>query len=144
MNTKKLLLTTLAGLSIFSLTSCKGDENYPRSFTVNFVTGEVGQEISSQTVKEGYLLKGVSSPEHERENIFRGWYTDPNYENYFDVDTYRVFEDLTLYAKWTLNVDLSAVKFEGITEEFSGSKYSIYFKGLKADVVGNTPFLKIS
>ena len=101
MNTKKLLLTTLAGLSIFSLTSCKGDENYPRSFTVNFVTGEGGQEISSQTVKEGYLLKGVSSPEHERENIFRGWYTDPNYENYFDVDTYRVFEDLTLYAKWT-------------------------------------------
>ena len=62
MNTKKLLLTTLAGLSIFSLTSCKGDENYPRSFTVNFVTGEGGQEISSQTVKEGYLLKGVSSP----------------------------------------------------------------------------------
>ena len=101
MKVKKILLTTLVAVGVFSLASCKGDVRYPRTFTVNFVTGEGGEVIESQVVKEGYLLQGVSSPDHEKEHIFRGWYTDANYENYFDVETYRVFEDLTLYAKWT-------------------------------------------
>ena len=101
MKVKRLLLTALVAVGAFSLVGCKGDTRFPRTFTVNFVTGEGGEVIASQTVKEGYLVTGVSSPDHEREHIFRGWYTDEAYENYFDVETYRVFEDLTLYAKWT-------------------------------------------
>ena len=99
-NKSKILIPLVALFGLVTLSGCKGDDRFPRTFTVNFVTGEGGEEIASQTVKEGYMLKGASSPDHTREHIFRGWYTDANYENYFDVDTYRVFEDLTLYSIW--------------------------------------------
>lgn len=97
---KKKSLFVLLSSSLLLLSSC-GDARYPRTFTVKFVTGEGGQVIADQQVKEGYLVEGVSDPEHEKEHIFRGWYTDSEYKNFFDVSTFRVFEDLTLYAKWT-------------------------------------------
>ena len=88
MKVKNILLTALVAVGVFSLASCKGDTRYPRTFTVNFVTGECGEVIESQVGKEGYLVTGVSSPDHEKEHIFRGWYTDANYENYFDVEKF--------------------------------------------------------
>ncbi|MGM9859057.1 MAG: InlB B-repeat-containing protein [Bacilli bacterium] len=101
MKAKKFILTAFLLINVSILTGCKGDPTYPRTFTVNFVTGEGGEVIESQVVKEGYKVTGVSSPDHVKEHIFRGWYTDEAFTNYFDVENYRVFEDLTLYAKWT-------------------------------------------
>ena len=97
---KKLISFVIATASLLVLSAC-GDSRFPRTFTVKFVTGEGGEVIPDQVVKEGYLIQGVSNPDNEREHIFRGWYTDEEYKDFFDVETYRVFEDLTLYAKWT-------------------------------------------
>ena len=95
--------------TLLLLTACSGDPRFPRSFTVNFVTGETGEAIASQTVKEGYtinLTKQIENPQNSRENIFRGWYSSfdsetNTYNDPFDVENYRVFSDMTLYAKWS-------------------------------------------
>ena len=85
------------------LTSC-GDPNYPRTFTVNFETGQTGVKIDSQTVKEGYTLqlsKEIQNPTNNAQYyLFKGWYEDQEYTKSFDVNTYRVTSDITLYAKW--------------------------------------------
>ncbi len=100
MKKRNILLTVLASMMVVSLSGCKGDERYPRTFTVNFETGEGGEVIESQVVKEGYLISGVDEPDHEKEHIFKGWYLDESYTEYFDIENHRVFEDITLYAKW--------------------------------------------
>ena len=97
---KRKSLFVLLSSSLLLLSSC-GDARFPRKFTVKFVTGEGGEVIKDQTVKEGYLVENVTNPDHEKEHIFRGWYLDEEYTEYFDVANYRVFSDLTLYAKWT-------------------------------------------
>ena len=100
---KKILAVASFAL-VVSLTSC-GDQNYPRTFTVNFETGETGVKITSQTVKEGYTLKlskDIISPTNTAEHyLFRGWYEDQEYTKAFDVNSYRVTSDITLHAKWT-------------------------------------------
>ena len=110
---KKLL--TLATFSlVIGLTSC-GDPNYPRTFTVDFETGETGVKIESQTIKEGYTLNvtdEIKNPTNSKDHyLFRGWYEDQEYTKEFKIDTYRVIQDTTLYAKWTFPTD--------IPEEFS-------------------------
>ena len=97
---KKALSLIILSSSLLLLSSC-GDSRFPRTFTVKFITGEGGEVIADQTVKEGYLVQGVSNPDHQKEHIFRGWYLDEEYKEFFDVENYRVFSDLTLYAKWT-------------------------------------------
>lgn len=100
MKKNTLLFAGLCSMLICGLSGCSGDENYPRTFTVNFETGAGGEKISSQKIKEGYIIEEIQTPNHEREHIFCGWYTNEEYTEYFDIENYRVFEDLTLYAKW--------------------------------------------
>lgn len=97
----KIAALVLSAATIGTLTAC-GDARLPRTFTVTFNSGIGGSEVKSQTVKEGYLLKEFDEPTNTASDyIFRGWYSDETFETPFDVKTYRVFEDLTLYAKWT-------------------------------------------
>ena len=102
---KLIILTS----TLLLLSSCSGDNRFPRYFTVNFETGETGEKIPAQTVKEGYtinLVNQIANPRNTRENIFRGWYTTYDsesglYSDQFDIENYRVFQDMTLYAKWS-------------------------------------------
>ena len=104
---KKLLALSTFAL-VIGLTSC-GDPNYPRTFEVDFETGATGVEIASQTVKEGYKLQltnDILNPTNSAEHyLFRGWYEDSEYTKAFDVETYRVMDNMTLYAKWTFPTD---------------------------------------
>ena len=108
---KKSLI--LLSSTLLLLTACSGDPRFPRSFTVNFVTGETGEAIPSQTVKEGYTIElsnKITNPNNSREHIFRGWYTSYDsetgvYKDQFDIENYRVFQDMTLYAKWSFPTD---------------------------------------
>lgn len=97
---KRILVLSLV-LSMFALVGCKGDVDLPRSFMVRFETGEFSSDIAPQTVKEGYRVSDISTPISSKEAMFRGWYSDSEYIDIWDIDTYRVTEDVTLYAKWS-------------------------------------------
>ena len=97
---RKLFVIVFAVLLVLVLSSC-GDKRYPRSFSVHFVTGEGVEAISDQIVKEGYLIQGVSTPTNSKEAIFNGWFLDEAFKEAFDIETYRVFDNITLYASWT-------------------------------------------
>lgn len=109
---KKKLVKTLASLSLLiasvPLTSCSADPLINRSYTVSFVTNAEGLTIDPITVKEGYSIEapeGVSLeltyPDSSTPAIFRGWYTEETFENKWDIENYRVSEDMTLYALWS-------------------------------------------
>ena len=100
MKIKKYLIVIFTSLLILVLAAC-GDDRFPRTFTVSFVAGDGAMAIASQTVKEGYLISGVSTPTNEKEAIFNGWFLDSEFKEAFDIDTYRVFDNITLYASWT-------------------------------------------
>ncbi len=112
MKKNKLLLICLSS-TLLLLSGCKGDPRFPRKFKVDFVTGETGEAIPSQEVKEGYtveLTRQISEPNNSREHIFRGWYSSYNeetntYSDPFDIEKYRIFSDTTLYAKWSFPTD---------------------------------------
>lgn len=99
----KFITTSLLLLGLVSLASCGVDNRFPRSFKVDFEVDANTQAIASQEVKEGYLISGVDVPTNDLDAIFMGWYQidDEGHElSYFDIKTYRVFEDMTLKAKW--------------------------------------------
>lgn len=105
MKKQKIIIGISALVLLPVLASCKGDPNYPRTFTVNFITDGHSQSFESFEVKEGYLIEGVGTPTYDIEAIFDGWYTvddDGNELEYFDINSYRVFDNLTLKAKWTI------------------------------------------
>lgn len=100
MNKRNTILSLVLLAFSFSLASC-GDARYPRTFTVTFHPGEGLAPIASQTVKEGYLVTGIKTPEVEGDAIFDGWFLDDKFEEPFDIETYRVFDDIDLYASFT-------------------------------------------
>lgn len=100
---RKILLLLILTICLALLAACAGDTDLPRSFTVSFDTGENGYAIKSMTVKEGYSLRMENStPQNKVETaIFRGWYTDSEFTEEWDVENSRVSGDVTLYAKWS-------------------------------------------
>lgn len=107
---RKSLLICLALLMVFSvvlLAACSGDTSLPRHFTVTFETNADGLNIDDIKVLEGYSIKmdglDLNAPIHPTvpNAKFRGWYTDGAFTNTWDMATYRVTENMTLYAKWS-------------------------------------------
>ena len=88
-------------LALLFVVGGAGDVDYPRTFTIKFVTGEGATQIAPQTVKEGYKIEPIQTPTHSKTAIFRGWYADEDYTQPWDVENYRVMGDTTLYAKWS-------------------------------------------
>lgn len=115
--TVMVLVLTLALLFVVG---GAGDTDYPRSFTVKFITGEGATQIAPQVVKEGYGLEPIQTPTHDQVAIFRGWYADADYTEPWDVNTYRVMGDTTLYAKWSFPTD-TPTEFALGTDAFTRS-----------------------
>lgn len=68
------------------------------SVTVTFVTGSEGNEVN---VPYGEVVSPPKMPT-QKDRIFSGWYTDPQFENEYDFSS-PVRRDLTLYAKFVLD-----------------------------------------
>lgn len=106
-----ILFIILTLLLTLCLSSCKGDPLIPRSYTVRFVTNNDDIKIDPVTVKEGYHITGTSVDLNKMEEltstsaIFRGWFEDEEFTLAWDVDTYRVSQNMKLYAKWSYPVD---------------------------------------
>ena len=94
---KKKLLLGLLGLSaILGLSSCKAKE-----FTVT-VNANNGSTEDSFVVKEDSTITAPVNPTKEG-YTFAGWYLDANFTTAVDFANFKVTEDITLYAKWTVN-----------------------------------------
>ncbi|MDQ0723756.1 putative repeat protein (TIGR02543 family) [Paenibacillus sp. W4I10] len=71
------------------------------SYTVNFDPNG-GSVVADQTVPYGDLAAAPDIPT-KAGHTFGGWFTDSGLSQAFDFDTTAVTNDLTLYAKWTVN-----------------------------------------
>ena len=78
----------------------KEKQNKYNEYDVCFVTNG-GTKISCQTVLEGDTAYKPSNPTKSCYN-FDGWYTDSNFKYQYNFNT-RVYDDITLYAKWVDN-----------------------------------------
>lgn len=85
-------------------------------FTVTFETNG-GSEVASQGILRGALVKEPVSP-FKAGMMFAGWYTDANLTQLYDFNT-PVMSDLTLYAKWTEEINITREVLEELVKEAS-------------------------
>ena len=70
-----------------------------------------GSYVENITVEEGELVDEPTSPTKEG-YVFIGWYLDQWYNNIFKFDTYKVTNDITLYAKWEKQISYFTITFD--------------------------------
>ena len=94
------------------------------SSTVSLVSN--GEVIDNITVDNGSTLP-TTVPDDLYGYVFKGWYTDPDFQNPFDYTT-PIASDMTLYAKWEgileFTSDPTAV---GTVVSISGSPGTVLF-----------------
>lgn len=93
------------------------DEKYTVTFDINN-----GKDTNVVQVDANALLEKPMDPVKEG-YVFAGWYTDINYEYEYDFTT-PVTSDMTLYAKW--NVNIYTVTFKTIDDETIGTSQVQY------------------
>ncbi|WP_338118536.1 InlB B-repeat-containing protein [Paenibacillus qinlingensis] len=72
------------------------------SYTVSF-SSDGGTAVADQTVNEGAKATAPGAPTKEG-FVFGGWYGDSNLTTAYDFTTAVVTADITLYAKWTIDI----------------------------------------
>lgn len=81
-------------------------DNTQQTYTVMFDSAG-GSTVSSSQVLSGDKMN--KPPDPVKTNcIFAGWYQDKLYETVWNFETDIVLQDITLYAKWTVDSHLSA------------------------------------
>lgn len=109
---KKILLASSVLLAVLTLSACK-----PKEFTVTF-NSQDGSAVADVVVVDGELVAAPTDPTKAdtaegKVNSFVGWYTEAAGTTAYDFTT-PVTADLTLYAKWSLEVVLN---FDTKTDE---------------------------
>ncbi len=150
MKKTRIILIMVLSIMLVTLCGCKGDVNIPKKYTVSFVTSNENIKIDDVKVKEGYHITGTKVDLNKMEElattdaIFRGWYEDSEFTKLWDIDTYRVTNNMTLYAKWSYPINEPseiAVTDEAFSNSISwiqkniGTNTTISVKLLKAKVV---------
>ena len=105
----RFLLALLCATAVFTLASCKPEEQDPieppvtevEEFTVTFSTNG-GSEVASKKVESG---KKVAKPADPTKTgyTFVGWFKDANLTTAWNFDNDTVSANTTIYAKWTIN-----------------------------------------
>ena len=70
-----------------------------------------GSHVSSISVQADDLLQEPTQPTKEG-YVFIGWYLDQEYNNEFKFDTYKITNDITLYAKWEKQISYYTITFD--------------------------------
>ncbi|MCL2726926.1 MAG: InlB B-repeat-containing protein [Bacteroidales bacterium] len=99
---KKVFSCLLLASLLFTLVSCNKDYENPKEFTVTFETGESGNTVVSQKVKDGGK---VIEPEVPILGgyTFAGWYKEVEGKNEWNFDVDFVTADITLFAGWIMD-----------------------------------------
>ena len=93
------MLFISSGVLLFA---CKKDIPEVNSFTVSFI----GTDIASVKLDEGSLIPQPDSPVKDG-YTFDGWFKDAEFTYEFDFLSQRIYEDMSIYAKWLQNPVLS-------------------------------------
>ncbi len=115
---KKISLLWLSLFVVVGLTACKESQPQVTTYTVNFVLDNE-TTVDPAIIEDGAMIPVPTSPTKDGYS-FIGWYIDDDYETQwvFDVDT--VTQDITLYAKWRVDVDYTTTfKVLSIGNSFS-------------------------
>ena len=94
--------------------------------TVSYVTNITGVTVDATQVVSGMTLESFPSLQRDNYKLI-GWYTDPEFNNKFELTT-TINQNITLYAKWeelaadekatvTFASNVSGLTFESITVE---------------------------
>ena len=90
--------------------------------TVSFNT-QGGSSVESQQVAEGYYVSRPEKPTKENE-VFTGWYTDPECTEYFYFERNKIMQDTTIYAGWRPKVEtqyIDKIEFNNLNLELNNS-----------------------
>ena len=90
--------------------------------TVSFNT-QGGSSVESQQVAEGYYASVPENPTKENE-VFTGWYTDPECTDYFYFESNKIMQDTTIYAGWRPRVEtqyINKIEFNNLNLELNNS-----------------------
>lgn len=108
------------------MTGCSEEENNPPkpTFTVSF-DSQGGSEVPSQKVTQGEKAAKPSDPVKEG-MAFDAWYTGTAYDKAWNFDTDVVTKDLTLYAKWVKEGEITREMLDEAVREARNYKEEDY------------------
>lgn len=102
--------------SLMKLTDIKSIPNQGEH-TVTFNLNYDGENniLDRLKVKDGEYAIAPKDPERG-DYLLLGWYKDKNYTEYFDFDSMKITEDITLYARWVNFNDEVDTDGDGLTD----------------------------
>ena len=110
----------------------------PVKYTVTFNMQGHGTQVEEQSVETDTYATEPSPAPTAQGYTFGGWYTTPEcgYWDDFIFDFFKITEDKTLYAKWTLNAPAISGA-EGYTADYDGASHEI---NVTVDSVSNLSY----
>ena len=95
-----------------------------------FVTFESngGSAVAGKPVSENATMVAPDEPT-KAEHTFVGWYKEPALTNAWDFDNDTVTEDITLYAKWTENPNITELTFSGYNGDYDTNGHGAVVTG---------------
>ena len=95
-----------------------------------FVTFESngGSAVAGKPVSENATMIAPDDPTKE-DHTFGGWYKEPELTNAWDFDNDTVTEDITLYAKWTENPNITELTFSGYNGDYDTNGHGAVVTG---------------
>lgn len=135
---KKIFVFALMLISmIFILFGCSPEQTSTDNSTIYTVTfdSRCGTAVDSQQVRAGNLVRRPDAPMHAGYYL-NGWYTDEEAtEDAWDFDTDRVTGNMTLYAGWTLQSDLTPTASLVYELNGEGDGYTVTGVGEETQIV---------
>ena len=109
------------------------------SYTVTFNANGQGTAPASQTVDYGNKVTEPTAPE-VKGYTFGGWYADSECTKVWDFATSTVTDNVTLYAKWTINnYNVTFVDSDGTTVLKAAKSYSYGTKASSVELPADDP-----
>lgn len=104
-NIKALLLALIITTTALVYAGCFNMT--PKNYTVHF-NSMAGSVVQSDTVKGSNKVEKPNDPTRAG-YVFQGWYKENTFENRWMFDDHKVTENVTLYAKWVEEYEVSGL-----------------------------------
>ena len=110
--TGAVVITVASTSKAWYFSALEIDCEAPVTHTVDFNVQEHGDSPASQTIVDGGKVTKPSDPEEEGWT-FGGWYKESTCSSEWNFSSDTVTDDITLYAKWTINTYTVSFNVQG-------------------------------